>query len=70
MSKSIAPNDPLFWLHHCFIDKLWTDYQILHPDIPFDNKDYHKNKQDLPTTLLPWKVSIDSIYNHTNLCII
>src|SRR5262249_17317698 len=22
-------NDPIFWLHHCFIDKLWADWQAL-----------------------------------------
>ena len=22
-----SPNDPIFFLHHCFIDKLWADWQ-------------------------------------------
>ena len=22
-----SPNDPLFWLHHCYIDKLWAEWQ-------------------------------------------
>ena len=22
-----SANDPVFWLHHCFIDKLWDDWQ-------------------------------------------
>ena len=22
-----SPNDPLFWLHHAFIDKTWADWQ-------------------------------------------
>jgi hypothetical protein len=25
-----SPNDPVFWLHHCFIDKLWADWQATH----------------------------------------
>jgi hypothetical protein len=24
-----SPNDPVFWLHHCFMDKLWADWQVL-----------------------------------------
>jgi hypothetical protein len=27
----ISPNDPAFWLHHCFIDKVWADWQAAHP---------------------------------------
>ena len=27
MGSSSSPNDPLFWLHHCFIDKLWAEWQ-------------------------------------------
>jgi tyrosinase len=27
MGTREAPNDPVFWLHHCFIDKLWWDWQ-------------------------------------------
>jgi hypothetical protein len=29
-----CPNDPVFWLHHCFIDKLWADWQAKHPSQP------------------------------------
>jgi hypothetical protein len=24
-----SPNDPVFFLHHCFMDKLWSDWQVL-----------------------------------------
>jgi len=27
MSSSRSPADPIFWLHHAFIDKLWADWQ-------------------------------------------
>jgi len=32
MSQMRSPNDPLFWLHHCFIDKIWYDWQSMSPD--------------------------------------
>jgi tyrosinase len=31
MVMSTSPADPLFWLHHAFIDKLWADWQVAHP---------------------------------------
>jgi tyrosinase len=27
MAGSASPSDPLFWLHHSFIDKTWADWQ-------------------------------------------
>jgi tyrosinase len=26
-----APNDPVFWLHHCNIDRIWALWQVRHP---------------------------------------
>ncbi len=31
MTPGSSPNDPVFFLHHCFVDKLWADWQRLHP---------------------------------------
>jgi len=31
MATSTSPADPVFWLHHGFIDKLWADWQVAHP---------------------------------------
>lgn len=27
-----SPNDPVFWLHHGMIDKVWTEWQALDPE--------------------------------------
>ena len=27
MSTGASPNDPIFWLHHCYIDRLWAHWQ-------------------------------------------
>jgi tyrosinase len=32
----MSPADPLFWLHHGFIDKLWADWQQTHPGAAFN----------------------------------
>ena len=33
MGTSTSPKDPLFWLHHGFIDKLFADWQSAHPGV-------------------------------------
>lgn len=33
MVTNASPADPLFWLHHAFIDKIWADWQGLHPGV-------------------------------------
>ena len=42
--------DVLFWLHHCFLDKLWADWQESNSDA----------EPDMPARLLP-----DSLFIHT-----
>ena len=32
MTTFTSPNDPVFWLHHCYVDRLWSDWQVLHQD--------------------------------------
>jgi Common central domain of tyrosinase len=27
----ISPNDPLFYLHHAFVDLIWTEWQVENP---------------------------------------
>ena len=27
----ISPADPIFWLHHSMVDKVWADWQTTHP---------------------------------------
>lgn len=31
MSGTRSPEDPIFFLHHCFVDKWWSDWQNSHP---------------------------------------
>jgi len=33
MVPMTSPNDPIFFLHHCFVDKLWWDWMQIHPDL-------------------------------------
>jgi tyrosinase len=31
MMQMASPNDPVFWMHHCNIDRLWSAWQDRHP---------------------------------------
>jgi len=35
MASAASPGDPVFFLHHCWIDLLWAKWQLTHPDVPF-----------------------------------
>jgi len=32
--SKISVDDPVFWLHHCFVDCLWASWQDQHRNIP------------------------------------
>ena len=33
MVSAESPHDPIFWLHHGFIDKFWADWQATNPGV-------------------------------------
>jgi hypothetical protein len=35
MEPMSSPNDPVFFLHHCFVDKVWADWQRAFPGAPY-----------------------------------
>ncbi len=38
MVSAASPSDPLFWLHHANIDRIWTEWQKAHPGKKPSNK--------------------------------
>jgi tyrosinase len=35
MQLSSSPNDPIFFLHHCNVDRIWAAWQETHPALPY-----------------------------------
>ncbi len=35
MASAASPGDPVFYLHHCWIDLLWAQWQLAHLGAPF-----------------------------------
>jgi len=55
MSPSSSPNDPVFFLHHCFIDKCWADWQALHPtEPPYAPASGAPSGHNLNDAMQPW----------------
>ncbi|MCX5380973.1 tyrosinase family protein [Streptomyces sp. NBC_00091] len=54
MATAASPNDPVFWLHHAFIDKLWADWQARNPKAGYLPATRTPDVIDLRGTLPPW----------------
>ena len=55
-----SPKDPLFFLHHCFLDKVWADWQqVHHPSLfPSDYRDM---------LMPPWNNKVEDVLSISNL---
>ncbi|MFP3989575.1 tyrosinase family protein [Streptomyces sp. E11-3] len=66
MATGASPNDPVFWLHHAFVDKLWSQWQQRHPDSPYLPQAGTRNVVDLHDTMRPWNdVTPADMLDHT-----
>ena len=74
-----SPNDPVFFLHHAFLDKVWADWMALHGRIYQPEKEIPKTGEmlvgvpGLNTPLPPFdrvapdRCSVASVLDHTKL---
>lgn len=66
MGTGVSPNDPVFWLHHAFVDKLWADWQARHPRSTYLPAADTANVVDLRDTMRPWNdVTPADMLDHT-----
>ncbi|MFF0220048.1 tyrosinase MelC2 [Streptomyces vinaceus] len=54
MTSGASPNDPVFWMHHAFVDKLWAEWRSRHPASPYLPASGTTNVVDLKDTMRPW----------------
>ena len=69
MQRMTSPNDPVFFLHHCNIDRLWALWQQSHPTEPYLPMNGGPKGHDLNDPMFPWgeydpSVTPSSILNH------
>ncbi|MEV8525205.1 tyrosinase family protein [Streptomyces sp. NPDC052000] len=54
MATGASPNDPVFWMHHAFVDKLWTQWQSRHTGSSYLPTAGTQDVVDLHDTMRPW----------------
>ncbi|MFE5239947.1 MULTISPECIES: tyrosinase family protein [unclassified Streptomyces] len=68
MELTSSPNDPLFWLHHCNVDRLWVRWQQLHPDQPYLPQSGGPPGQNVDDLMPPWSsVRVSAVLDHRQL---
>jgi tyrosinase len=66
MLPMTSPNEPAFFLHHCFIDKLWADWQRAHPDQSYLPAEPTPLVRSIDDVMQPWNdVTPRQMLDHT-----
>ncbi|RKP09558.1 hypothetical protein THASP1DRAFT_14104, partial [Thamnocephalis sphaerospora] len=70
MNTMHAPNDPLFFLHHAMVDKIWSDWQEKYPDKARSYAGKKENGQAAPSDIIPpWNdLKVEDMFDTTALC--
>ena len=67
MEPMTSPNDPVFFLHHCFVDKVWADWQKLQRENNPEGAPHYAPEQggppghNLDDVLNPWTRKIRDV---------
>jgi hypothetical protein len=59
-SPNRAVKDPLFFLHHAYLDMIWLDWQADHPDVEFPSG-------YLDLELVPWDTKVRDVLDASSL---
>jgi hypothetical protein len=62
MAQMYSPNDPVFFMHHMFVDKLWYDWSNAHPSLTY------LPTSDRSTKMLPRGMAISALESSAALC--
>ncbi|MET9926562.1 MULTISPECIES: tyrosinase family protein [unclassified Streptomyces] len=66
MATGASPNDPVFWLHHAFIDRLWAQWQARHPRSTYLPGARTRNVVSVDDAMRPWNdVTPAAMLDHT-----
>lgn len=55
MAGAGSPNDPVFFLHHAMIDRLWAKWQKLHPTERYKPRSGGPKGHNLEDPMWPWR---------------
>lgn len=64
MSTAASPGDPVFYLHHCWIDMLWAQWQALHSGAGFVGSEPGRGLND---AMQPWPTTPAEVLDHRSI---
>lgn len=62
-----SPNDPIFWIHHAFVDKLWNEYQSK-SEVFFHQYDSTNNTVNQTNILAAFSTKVEDVFDIKSLC--
>jgi tyrosinase len=69
LATGVSPEDPLFWVHHCFMDKLWDKHQRRH-GYKYEGDAYNENPKDTDEVgYAEWKKKVRDVLHSDDLCV-
>lgn len=54
MGPGTSPNDPIFFLHHCNVDRIWADWQTAHPGSDYEPQSGGPVGHNVTDAMFPW----------------
>jgi hypothetical protein len=67
MAIAYSPNDPVFWLLHSNIDRLWAQWQAANPNDSYDPETGAADGHNLRDRMSPFGVTPESVLDHRAL---
>ena len=64
MSSASSPHDPVFFLHHTYIDMLWAQWQQRNPAAPFIAS---PGAPDVGDHMHPWSTTVGDVLDHRTI---
>lgn len=61
MGGARSPSDPVFYLHHTFIDMIFAQWQLRHPGVPYEQSPGGPAFTD---QIQPWPATVADIWDH------
>lgn len=68
MAEMHSPNDPVFWLHHTYIDYVWSKWQKKNGKVKFAGKDENGQSATLKNTALGLNLTYEGLLDDEKLC--
>jgi hypothetical protein len=64
MATGASPRDPVFYLHHCWIDLLWAQWQLQNPGASFVSSGTGRGLND---AMQPWTTTPADVLDHRTI---